>query len=116
MRIILDHSVPTKLRSFLVGHTVETAYQRGWAALKNGALLKAIEAEGFEVFVTADQKMRYQQNLTGLPFAMVVLGTNLWPVIADHPGKIVEVMKTVSAGTVAIVHYPKPVLVRRPAP
>jgi hypothetical protein len=53
------------LRDVLAGHDVSTAYERGWAKLKNGELLDAAEREGFEVFVTTDTVLRYQQNLSG---------------------------------------------------
>ncbi|MGI4793809.1 MAG: hypothetical protein ACRYG8_06940 [Janthinobacterium lividum] len=116
MRVILDHSVPNKLRSFLPEHSVETAYERGWAALKNGELLKAIAGEGFQVFVTADQNLRHQQNLSSIPFGIIVLGTNIWPLIAAHPAKVASAVAAAGAGQVAYVEYPRPPLVRRPQP
>jgi hypothetical protein len=98
--------VPNKVRSFLPG-TVETAFERGWSVLKNGELLKAIEAEGFDLFVTADQNLRHQQNLSGLKVGIVVLGTNLWPVIAANPGRIVAAVNAARSGTVSLVEFPK---------
>jgi hypothetical protein len=64
MKIILDESVPQNLRLLIGGgHTVVTAWYQGWSGLKNGALLDAAEAAGFDLFITADQEMSYQQNL-----------------------------------------------------
>jgi hypothetical protein len=79
MRIILDESVPQNLRLLIDdGHTVVTTWFQGWSGLKNGALLNAAEEAGFELFITADQEMRYQQNLKGRKMALVVLSTNNW--------------------------------------
>ena len=66
MKIILDESVPQKLRLLIErGHTVVTTWYQGWSGLKNGALLTAAEGSGFELFITADQELTYQQNFTG---------------------------------------------------
>ena len=61
------------LRQFLPNHEVATAYERGWARLKNGELLGAAEANGFEVLVTTDSNLKYQQNLKSRRIAVVVL-------------------------------------------
>ncbi len=61
MKIILDESVPQKLRLLIEGgHTVVTTWYQGWSGLKNGALLAAAEGTGFELFITADQELMYQ--------------------------------------------------------
>jgi hypothetical protein len=62
MRILLDHNTPAPLRYALLGHQVETAYERGWAELLNGHLLSEAESAGFELLITTDQGIRYQQN------------------------------------------------------
>ena len=63
MKIILDQSVPQKLRLLIEGgHTVVTVWYQGWSGLKNGALLDAAEQAGFDLFITADQELSYQQN------------------------------------------------------
>ncbi len=68
------------------GHAVVTTAFQGWAGLSNGALLAAAEKAGFEVMITADQKLNYQQNLAGLKLALVVLsGNRLSQVIAGAP-------------------------------
>ena len=72
MRILLDESLPSELKSELPGHDVQTVQEVGWSSLKNGELL--VRAVGkFDVFVTADQNLQYQQNLSKLPVAVVVL-------------------------------------------
>ncbi len=64
MLVLFDHSTPAPLRYALKAHTVVEAVERGWETLANGALLQEAEAAGFEVFITADKNIRYQQNLT----------------------------------------------------
>lgn len=61
MHVLFDQGTPVTIRPFLLGHQVETAAQRRWDELKNGELLKAAEDAGFDVFVTPDKNIRYQQ-------------------------------------------------------
>jgi predicted nuclease of predicted toxin-antitoxin system len=72
MRILLDESLPKVLRSRLVGNEVATVVSCGWSGVKNGKLL-ALAATRFDVFLTADQNIEFQQNLATLPLAVVVL-------------------------------------------
>ena len=67
------------LRKALAGHAVETAFERGWSTLQNGLLIAAAEAAGFQVFVTTDRNLKYQQNLATRTIAIVVLLTTSWP-------------------------------------
>lgn len=64
MRILLDQGTPAPLRDRLRDHVVSTAFEMGWAELDNGALLKAAE-QSFDILITTDQNLRYQQNLRG---------------------------------------------------
>ncbi|CAG0990015.1 hypothetical protein PHYC_02236 [Phycisphaerales bacterium] len=73
MRILLDHCVPAELVSLLAGHAVSTAGELGWAELKNGALLAAAGAAGFDVIITVDQNLPYQTNLSKLAVAVVLI-------------------------------------------
>ena len=84
--ILFDQGTPTPLRHALAGHTVPTAYEMDWAELENGDLLAAAEAQRFEVLVTTDKNLRYQQNLAGrkiaifvLPFASTRSASRLYP-------------------------------------
>jgi len=72
MRILLDESLPQELRNELPEHTVVTVTEAGWSGLKNGELLLQA-ADRFDVFVTADQNLQFQQNLSQLPIAVLVL-------------------------------------------
>ena len=62
MHIIFDQATPVPIRSYLEGHTVRTAAQQGWDKLGNGDLLTAAEEAGFDLLLTTDKNMRYQQN------------------------------------------------------
>lgn len=78
MRVLLDECVPRPLRRELPGHEVRTVPEMGWAAKKNGSLLALIRGAGFEVFVTTDQNLEYQQNLqrAGIPVVVLVAPSN----------------------------------------
>jgi hypothetical protein len=73
VRILLDEQLPRQLARHFPGHAVRTVQQQGWAGLGNGELLRRAASEGFEVFITADQNLRFQQNLTGSPLAVIVV-------------------------------------------
>ena len=72
MRLLLDESIPAKLRRALPNHDVRTVVEMGWSGVKNGKLL-ALAADEFDAFVTVDKNLPYQQNLTRLPVAVIVL-------------------------------------------
>lgn len=72
MKLLLDECLPRKLKRCLVGHDVYTVPEMGWAGIKNGALLRLMEPD-FEVFVTIDGNMEYQQNLQSIAIGIVVL-------------------------------------------
>lgn len=79
MKVLFDQGTPAPLRRHLIGHAVETTYERGWSRFQNGELISAAEAAGFEVFVTTDKNLRYQQNLVDRAISIVVLRTTSWP-------------------------------------
>ncbi len=72
MRVLLDECVPRRLKRELPGHEVHTVTEHGWSGVKNGKLLALAEAE-FEVFLTIDQNLKYQQNLTAFRIAVILL-------------------------------------------
>ena len=76
MKILFDHCVPRPLRRELLGHETKTAREMRWEGLKNGKLLGEAQVAGFDVFLTVDQNIRYQQNLQGHAIAVVVMITN----------------------------------------
>ena len=93
MRVLFDQGTPAPLRHALATHEVSTAFELGWSNLANGDLLR--EAEGrFEVFVTTDQNLRYQQNLGGRRLAILVLPTTNWPEIQRHQSEVVAAVNS----------------------
>ena len=78
MKVLLDHCVPRPLRRHLPGHAVKTAYQMGWDLVRNGDLIRSAEAE-FDVMISSDQSLRYQQNLKKRRLALIILPTNYSP-------------------------------------
>jgi hypothetical protein len=106
MLILPDHSTPAPLRYALRGHVVIEAIERGWERLVNGALLDAAEGSGFELFVTADKNIRYQQNLTGRKISIIVLGNAQWPVLRRHVERVVAVVDAATPGSYTEVDVP----------
>ena len=95
MRVLFDQGTPAPLRKHLGSHKVSTAYELGWGSLENGALLQQAESYGFEVLVTTDQNLKYQQNLVNRKIAVVVLSTTSWPRIQKSLPAIVEAIGSV---------------------
>jgi len=79
LRILFDQGTPAPLRSWLHRHTVVTAYEKGWDALSNGDLIRSAESDGFDLLVTTDKNLKYQQNLAGRKIGIVVLLSTNWP-------------------------------------
>jgi len=101
VRILFDQGTPAPLRDHLSSHSVETAFEKGWSTLRNGDLLAKAEAE-FDLLITTDRNLRYQQILAGRRLAILVLPTTSWPrlqlitreiaaaVASLKPGELVE--------------------------
>ena len=106
MKILFDQGTPAPLRRALVAHKVETANERGWSELQNGDLISAAEAEEFDVFVTTDRNLKYQQNLTGRRLAIVVLLTTSWPRIRQALPVVIEAVDAATPGTYREVSVP----------
>ena len=106
MLVLFDQSTPAPLRAHLMGHSVTEARDRGWDRLVNGDLLTAAEAAGFEVFVTADKNLRYQQNLSAWRLAIVVIGNAQWRVLRLHVERVVAAVDAAAAGSYTEVDIP----------
>ena len=106
MHILFDQGRPVPLRSFLIGHTVKTAAQQGWSTLSNGELLRAAEADGFDVLLTTDKNLAYQQSLKDRRIAIVVLGNPQWPVARLNVQSIVAAVNAVTPGSYVEVEIP----------
>jgi hypothetical protein len=99
MRILFDQATPVPIRPYLERHTVRTAAQQGWDKLSNGDLLTAAEEGGFDLLLTTDKNMRYQQNLVGRKIAIVVLGRQQWPQLRPHIQRVVEAVNAATPGS-----------------
>jgi len=108
LRVLFDKNVPYGTRHYLSNHKVETVDERGWERISNGDLLNAAEADGFEVVVTADQNIVYQQNLHTRKIALVVLGSNIWPILRTHEIRIREAVDRAVPGSYTFLEMPLP--------
>lgn len=98
--------MPNGVRQFLDQHQVETVDQRGWQRISNGELLQAAEAAAFDVVITADQNIVYQQNLKKRRIALIVLGSNIWPIVRNYKTTIAERVDKATAGNYAFIEMP----------
>lgn len=108
MRILFDQGTPAPLRHHLAGHQVTDAFEQGWDRLRNGDLLTTAEAGGFDMLLTTDKNMRYQQNLMGRRIAIVVLGQQQWPKLRPHVQLVVEAVNAAMPGSFTEVDIPRP--------
>jgi len=97
MRVLFDQGTPAPLRHALTPHEISTAFELGWSNLENGDLLRAAEGR-FEVFITTDQNLRYQQNLAGRQLAILVLPTTNWLEIQRHQIEVAAAVNSLRAG------------------
>jgi hypothetical protein len=97
--------VPIGVRSSLGAHDVRTVYQKGWAGLSNGDLLDQAAKAGIDVFVTCDQNIPFQQNLTNRQIAVVVLATNRWSAIRAALATVEEAVANAHPGTCSVVAF-----------
>ena|SRR2546428_12474497 len=97
MKILFDQITPAPLRHELAGHSVSTAGEMGWSNLDNGDLLREAE-DAFELPVTTDQNLKYQQNLAGRRIAILVLITTSWPRIQRGVSDNVAAIATIQPG------------------
>ncbi len=98
MKILFDQGTPVPLRRYLDDHTVDTAYERSWQTLENGQLLSAAENDNYDILITTDQNLRYQQNLDSRRIAIIVILSTSWPRIQKHVAKIKDAVDSASAG------------------
>ncbi len=98
MRILFDHGTPRPLRDHLPEHRVDTAAEKGWSQLGNGELLDHAERDEYDLLITTDQNMQYQQNVDARRLAIVVLRSNRWPRIRQRIEAIRKVVEEIRSG------------------
>jgi len=106
VRILFDQGTPSPLQQSLAAHDVSTAHELGWSELSNGDLLREAEREGYEVLVTTDTNLKYQQNLAGRQLAIVVLQSTSWPRIRRVTGRVANALAAAVPGSYREVEIP----------
>jgi hypothetical protein len=106
MRILFDHGTPSGIARSLAGHEVTEAIDRGWDKISNGELLSLAETAGFELLLTTDKNIRYQQNLTGREIAIVVLGNSAWRMVRKHLDQVIVAVNAATPGSYVEVKIP----------
>ena len=97
MRILFDQGTPVPLKQHFSDHQVETAYELGWSRLTNGELLAAAESR-FDVLVTTDRNLQYQQSLSGRKLSVLVLPTTSWPKLRGRLESIISALASLKPG------------------
>ena len=102
-RVLLDHCVPRPLAALLFGVTIATAKQMGWTQLKNGELLAIAESAGFDVLITSDKNLRYQQNLATRRIAIIEMPTNRLSQLPRYAPQVNSLLATIAPGTYEVL-------------
>ena len=107
MLVLFDNGTPRTLARYLIDrHAITEARARGWEELDNGELLAQAEAAGFQVLVTTDKNLRYQQNLADRKIAIVVLGNGRWTIVKLHVTKGVAAVNAATPGSYTEIDIP----------
>ena len=106
MQILFDQGTPAPLRRFLTAHDVSTAYEQGWSTVTNGDLIRLAEQQGYELLITTDTNLRYQQNLKTRAIAILVLSTTSWPRIRSAAELVVVEVAGIRAGEYGELRIP----------
>jgi hypothetical protein len=113
LRILFDKNIPYLLRRHLIDYHVQTADDEGWGQVSNGDLIDCAEKAGFQIMLTCDQSIQYQQNMAHRKISMVVLGSNIWPSIRPRIAEIAAALKRVSPGSFEFIEIAPPPKRRR---
>ncbi len=103
MLILFDQGTPVAIRRSLEGHIVKTAREQGWSALLNSELLRVAEQAGFDVLLTTDKNMAYQQSLRGRKIALVILGKGNWPLVRPMLPQVAAAVNAAKPGSYTLV-------------
>ena len=106
MRVLFDQGTPVPLARFLVKHSARTTLQEGWDTLATGRLLRVAEDAGFDLLLTTDNSIAYQQNLQGRKIAIVVLSRNRWRFVQRRIPQITFAVDNATPGSCSIVEIP----------
>jgi predicted nuclease of predicted toxin-antitoxin system len=106
MKILFDNGTPKPIARYLTGHEITYARRIGWHELGNGELIQQAEEAGYEVLLSTDKNIRYQQNLTGRKIALVVLGNQQWPAVRLYLDRIAAAVNACTQGSYVEVEIP----------
>ena len=113
LRVLFDKNVPYVLRHHLIDYQVQTADDEGWGQVSNGELIGCAEKAGYQIMLTSDQNIQYQQNRAHRTISMVVLGSNIWPSIRPKIAEIAAALKRTSPGSFEFIEIAPPPKRRR---
>lgn len=105
MKILIDESLPRYLKRILIDYDAKTVQEMGWAGVENGDLLKLAESD-FEVFLTADKNIRYQQNLKGRKLAIIEFPSNKLSVVKRLESGLKMTLEQVTTGDYVALDWP----------
>jgi uncharacterized linocin/CFP29 family protein len=106
LRILFDQDTPVPLAKQLQEHAVSTAYEMGWSSLENGQLIAQAQAHDFDLLITTDQNLRYQQNLKDRRIGILVLSTTSWPRIQAALPQVIQAVEGFVAGSYTEIAIP----------
>ena len=106
MKILFDNGTPNPTARSLVGHEVTFARKIGWHELENGELIQRAEDSGYDLLLSTDKNIRYQQNLAGRKIALVVLSQQQWPIVRLHLDLIAKAVNAAKPGSYTEVEIP----------
>ena len=106
MRVLFDHGTPDRIAQALYGHEVTFVRHLGWHEIANGDLIRQAEEAGFEVLLSTDKNIRYQQNLAFRKIGIVILGISRWPSVRRYLAQIAAAVDAAAPGTYAEVDIP----------
>ncbi|HEX4811021.1 MAG TPA: hypothetical protein VH325_18930 [Bryobacteraceae bacterium] len=112
-RVLFDKNVPYPLKRYLTEYQVRTAEEAGWGEISNGELIGRAEKADYQVLVTCDQNVRYQQNMARRQISMVVLGSNIWPAVRPKVAEIIAALKRASPSSFEFIEIAPPPKRRR---
>jgi len=107
VKILFDANTSAPLARFLQGHEVVRADELGSQGLENGILLDAAEQAEFDLLLSCDQNIQYQQNLTGRKLTLVILSSNHWPTVRRFAARVATAVDFVQAGQLVKIDIPK---------
>ena len=108
LRVLFDKNVPYSLKTRLSGCYVRTAEDEGWGQISNGELIACAERAEYQIFLTCDHIIPYQQNLTHRKISLVVLGSNIWPSVKLKLSEIKDALGRSSPGSFDYIEIPPP--------